>query len=565
MIGENRRYPKIHREIINAVIELEKFIRLNQHLQIIRSDKGKKTIIMLKSTFKQMKAIFMEKAVNSGLYKWEGEATKERIEYINTSEMDKLRRKIKIWKIKGIFKDKTKYNMQMETKLWEIANNIEGIIPTMQFLIKTHKPEGLQLRNICPKNKACTYQISIILMNILEEALKASWENMEYMDTNIYNSVNFAEDLQNRVLQENEEITIFDIKEMFNAINTEKLIDIITRHINNTTYNRETIISMLVYDIKEANWIINDGNLYKQNKGIPMGSPTSTMYAKIFTDYFIMINWNELKNNGMKNIYKYIDDILIIHEKGHCEKIKNIMEKELELEMKMNAKEKELEYLDFKIHMQQGGKLLTQWNKKDFVSNRIIHSCSQINHQIKEATLINRIIRTARITSEDFLYDCTQTNIEEFLNNGYNAKQIKEIIIKAIRKIRNMNNQNTTNKIKQLEECIATLNLKIKKEQIARNLKELNKKNWKQMYGKIKCRKTTRKAKLKGILKRKHTQRKGIGKYIRIPHNIGKTNVQRSIKQIFKDNIHTVYTTRKDKKLDTIIKQQEINSKKAKK
>lgn len=109
-----------------------------------------------------------------------------------------------------------------------------------------------------------------------------------------------------------------------------------------------------------------------------MGSPTSTMYAKIYTDYFITINWEELKNYGIQTVHKYIDDIIIIHERGCEEKIKNIMERELGLEMKMERKEKEgkeLEYLDIKIHIQRNGRIETQWNKKEHVSSRMIHSC----------------------------------------------------------------------------------------------------------------------------------------------------------------------------------------------
>lgn len=92
---------------------------------------------------------------------------------------------------------------------------------------------------------------------------------------------------------------------MFNARDTDKLIDIIDKHINNRKYNRDTIMSMIKYDIMEANWVANDGNLFKQSKGIPMRSPTSTIYAKIYTDYFIMINKEKLEKNGTRSTQIY--------------------------------------------------------------------------------------------------------------------------------------------------------------------------------------------------------------------------------------------------------------------
>lgn len=558
MTRTNRRYSKNHREIINLIMELEEFMKRNRDLYIAKSDKGKKTILIKKTEFEQMKRIFMEKAVNSNLYKWEGKMTREQIEIINTRELEKLRRKMKIWKIKGIFKEKTEQYIQIEVRLWEIANNIEGKIPKMEFLVKTHKPEGLKLRNICPKNNACTYQISVILTHILEDTLEESWRKMKYYDTNIYNSINFAEQLQTKSLKEDEKITIYDIKEMFNNIDTDKLINIIERHMDYKKYNRDTIMEMIRYDIKEANWVTTDGNIYKQNRGIPMGSPTSTIYAKIYTDYFFMINKEELEKNGVREIHKFIDDIMIIHKKGCERKIKDIMEQELKLEMKIENEDEnqEVEFLDIKIYIRQNGVVKTKWNKKKYVSNRTIHSKSQIDKKTKEATLLNRIIRTTKITSEEFVYDCIQTNIEEFLNNGYNTMEIREILRKAILKIKNTENQYTKNKIAQLEECIKTLYIKIKQEQVARKLRKVNKENWKRMHGKTKCRKINKKTKLKGILPRSKACKKKLKgtKYIRVPYNIDKININRNIRNIFTDKIHTVNTTRRDKKLDTIIK-----------
>lgn len=53
-------------------------------------------------------------------------------------------------------------------------------------------------------------------------------------------------------------------------------------------------MEMIEYDITGANWITHDNKLYRQDKGIPMGSPTSTKYAEIYTNYFITINWKRL-------------------------------------------------------------------------------------------------------------------------------------------------------------------------------------------------------------------------------------------------------------------------------
>lgn len=557
MVKTNVRFTKINRSIINAIMELEEFMVKNKDLYIARTDKGKKTIIMEKSEFKSMKAIFMEKAVNAGLYKWEGQLMKEQIENINKYEIDKLRRKVKVWKIKGIFKDKTEANIQREKRIWEVTNNIEGKIPNMEFLIKTHKPGGLQMRNVSPKNNACTYYTSIILTDFLEETLRRSWELLQYYDTNIYDTVKFSEELQSTILRDDEDITIYDIKEMFNTINTDILMEIIERHIDQRKYNKDTIMDMVKYDIKEANWILNDGILYKQNKGIPMGSPTSTIYAKIYTDYFIMINKKELERNGLRILRKYVDDILIIHKKGCEEEIRSILEKEMMLGIKMEDKGIDVDYLDITILTQSNGSIETKWNRKEYVSSRSIHRLSQIARKTKEATLVNRIIRTTRISSEKHIYDCLQINIEDFINNGYNAREIRNLMNESVLKIKSMNFPNAGRKIIHLEECIKSLSMKIRKEKEMYKLGKTKETNWRGIYRNIKARQSNKNRKLKGILQMRKTQNKTIenSRYIRIPHNIGNNNINQKVQGIFKNRIHIASTTRKNRKMETIIRE----------
>lgn len=356
--------------------------------------------------------------------------------------------------------------------------------------------------------------------------------------------------LQETIITADDEITVFDIKEMFNAINTDKLLEIIARNMDYQEYNTDTIMDMIKYDTKEANWVANENKLYKQNKGIPMGSPSSTIYAKIYTDYFIMINWSELKRNGMNKIHKYVDDILIIHEKGAENKLKSILEQEMMLELKMDNSHEEIEYLDIIIYKRNNQLLETKWNKKAYVSNRSIHRHSQINGKIKEATFINRIIRTTRITSEKHLYDSLQINIEEFINNGYHITWIRKLMEKTINKITDANFLNSTEKLKPLKECLNTLDTKIRKNKISTIPTTSSSNHWKEIFKDTKCRQTNKKARFKAILQRGKIAEKCIQKsrYIRIPRNIGKANIHKNVKNIFKDGTKTVYTTRKNKK-----------------
>lgn len=170
--------------------------------------------------------------------------------------------------------------------------------------------------------------------------------------------------------------------------------------------------------------------------------------------------------------------------------------------------------------------------------------------------MINRLIRTTRISSEKYVYDCIQINIEDFVNNGYNIIEIRNAINKTILKIKNMDIQNADMKIVQLEECVRSLNMKIRKGKELERLEASKKTNWRRAYGKIKGRQVNKKQRLKGILKRRNSQRGKVldSRYIRIPYKVGGMSINQEVRKIFKNKTNTASTTRRDRKMDTIIK-----------
>lgn len=178
----------------------------------------------------------------------------------------------------------------------------------MRFVVKTHKEDGLAIRTICPKNKTWTQQLSKVIADIIEDSIKYNFLKINNI-ANIKDIEIFATNIQCQIIKENEEINSVDIKEMFNKINKEDLSDIIRRYINSEIYNINTLMEMIYYDIQEANWVIHNNRIYKQIKGIPMGASTSSIYAKIYLDYYITLNWKDLRKSGLLKMYKYVDDV----------------------------------------------------------------------------------------------------------------------------------------------------------------------------------------------------------------------------------------------------------------
>lgn len=448
-------------------------MRDNKNLCIKQSDKGKQTIIMDKDEFNEMTNIFIEKALNNKLYIYEEIINEDKAHITGNREIARLRRKVCTWKEKGLFIIRNQKNISQEETYWNKILDVSNHIPYMQFVVKTHKEDGLAVRNIWPKCNTWTQKLSKVIADTIEDAIRDNFLRINYIDTNIKNIEKFASNLQGQHIKDNEEITSIDIKEMFNKIDQDSLIDIIRRYINGHIYNVNTLIDMISYDIQKSNWVIYNRKIYKQNQGIPMGASTSSIYAKIYLDYYITLNWKELKKIRLIKLYKYVDDLLIINEKNTLDQIINLLNNETKLEHKTVSKpNKEIEYLDIIINI-DNGIIQTRKYKKSYASNRTINAKSAQSWNTKNATITNRFQRSFNLSSACHLYNVLQQDIEVILNNGFNLKHIGKLLNAFYYKNKELINNNTLeetkkehnlNKLSTVEECMNTI--RIQKEQI---------------------------------------------------------------------------------------------------
>lgn len=458
-IGEKER------NILYTIMELEEFMEGNKGLCIQQADKGKITILMKRKEFTELANKFMDRALNEGLYRFMGEIDSEKLDMIPKKEIALLRRRVAIWRKCGIFKIRNERNISIESQYWERINTTQQQIPRMKFIIKAHKEGGLEIRNICPKNRTWTYQLGQVLCEFLEDTLKKKLLEIKHTNHNIDNIQDFALFIQEYPIEEDEEIVSIDIKEMFNEINTKKLIDIINRYVDTDTYNNDTIKDMIEYDIRESNWAIYNKRLYKQHRGIPMGAPTSTLYAKLYLDYFITLNKTELEKAGMRKLFKYVDDIFIIAKKNQVTEIIKILGRETKLEFKIEEKKNDkTTFLDMSLNV-ENGKIKTRKNKKEYTSNRTINAMSTQSLKTKLATIQNKLIRAINLTSPEYLYDTLMESIEELINNGYYLKTLEKSLKTIIGKLKLKNAEDTNKKLKRInekiiitEDCVEAIN-----------------------------------------------------------------------------------------------------------
>jgi hypothetical protein len=118
----------------------------------------------------------------------------------------------------------------------------------------------------------------------------------------------------------------FDITNMYTNIPTHELIGIIKimckqNNLDIITYNEiikiyDTIITQKYFQHKNSQYI--------QEKGLPMGAPTSSIFSEIYLHYLENTKiFNILKSHQLIGYFRYVDDILLVYK----DRLTNIYEK----------------------------------------------------------------------------------------------------------------------------------------------------------------------------------------------------------------------------------------------
>lgn len=141
-------------------------------------------------------------------------------------------------------------------------------------------------------------------------------------------------------IDDDEILVTLDVKEMFNNINRDKLLNIFKMNCNEEIYKTQTIIDMMEYNLNEGNMVIYNNKLYTQEKGVPMGAPSSGVYVRIYIDFLLMKN-DEIDGNGIRNISKNVDDIFMIVKGNKWKTFLKQLQEDMGLILKITTEYKE--------------------------------------------------------------------------------------------------------------------------------------------------------------------------------------------------------------------------------
>ncbi|XP_061388861.1 uncharacterized protein LOC133323976 [Musca vetustissima] len=179
--------------------------------------------------------------------------------------------------------------------------------PRLYGLPKIHK-ENYPLRPICssinsPSIQLCKYMVKI---------LKNLTINSKY---NVRDSIDFKKKITNLTVGENDKMVSFDVISLFPSIPVNLGIKIIEEKWDEireyTNMTKALFSSILTFCIKDNRYFTYNDKVYKQKKGLPMGSPASPIVADIVMEKLLDTCMEQLTTKPTL-VTKYVDDLFVI-------------------------------------------------------------------------------------------------------------------------------------------------------------------------------------------------------------------------------------------------------------
>ncbi|XP_075150333.1 uncharacterized protein LOC142224448 [Haematobia irritans] len=390
--------------IINTVERTKKFLNANKNIYILNADKGNVTVAMEKEEYKER----MLKIVGDMM-------TYQRVNKDPTQALQKRNNEL----VEELFKN----NIISEAEKKNLkADNV--IAPRLYGLPKIHK-EGYPLRPICssvksPSSEMCKYVADI---------LKCLTVKSRY---NVRDSVQFRDRIKHLTIQKDEKLISFDVVSLFPSVPVDAALQIIEERWNeitvHTNMTKHLFMKILRFCIVDNRYFKYDGKIYRQKKGLPMGSPASPVIADILMEKLLDTSMDKLKEKP-KIMTKYVDDLFAILKEDEIDntlKCLNEFHKSISFTMEIETDNK-LPYLDILL-IKENGKLITDWYQKDTASGRIMNFFSNHPRSMLINTAKNLVNRVLTISDNKF-HKNNRKKLQNILQeNNFPPKLIKELI-----------------------------------------------------------------------------------------------------------------------------------------
>lgn len=380
---------------------------------IVKADKGNTTVIMEKEIYHEKMLTFIQ---NNNKFT---PLTKD-----PTVEFNKISNNA-INKCKSLT-NSMKYKLKM--------NNPQA--PTLRGLPKTHKTD-IPMRPIVNYMNAPTYKVCKFLNRTIKTHLV--WKE-DYSLNNTYNLIERIKDVH---IPDGCMFVSFDVKDMYSNIPTRETLEILKNDLT-TNPNLEKnclgdIVKLTQISMNQS-YFEYEGEYFKQQDGLAMGSPLSGLLADIFMhdlETKKIINDNNPFKNQIIYWYRYVDDIICLlkGDEGDCRGLLDYLNNlSQNITFTIEAKEKEIHFLDISIS-NKSGKHEFGIFRKPTQSDLIIPASSNHPWTQKMAGFHSMINRLINIPLSKNKFEKEKRIIKQLAQkNGYKEKTIDNMIKKKFKR-----------------------------------------------------------------------------------------------------------------------------------
>lgn len=392
------RHNAIEEFYIKASDNTRNFLKTNEDIIFVKSDKGNMTVAMNKSKyFEEGKKLLAD----TNTYKTTTDPTNR-----YTIENNNFYKKLC---------DKKMIDNTTRKRL----TTYKATVPRIYFLPKYHK-QGMPLRPIVSSINSITYQPAKFIADILAKIPKSPYY--------IRNSYDFKNYIDKQVIHKDWIMISLDVISLFTKLPFEIIYSAIvnrwTEISKHTKIHKEEFLTMIKRIIGQT-YFVFDGVIYEQLEGTPMGSSLSPILAELAMDDILttVISWieRELKIK-LTIVKKYVDDLFLVvpqHSVLEIVAIFNSANIDVQFTYELE-KENRINYLDISIIKDDVfGTITTRWYKKEIASGRFLNfqSIHPINQ--KMSVLQGYVDRVLRLSSVCYLAEEKKVIYDGLKLNGY--------------------------------------------------------------------------------------------------------------------------------------------------
>lgn len=396
--------------ITSLYSKAKKFLKSNDQLLIVKSDKGNVTVAINKSDYHNKVLTLLNDEL---VYKKLNRDPTSNIIRQNNDLVKKLQR--------------GRYIDDITAKK---LKTYKGISPRLYGVVKIHK-EDCPVRPIVSTVNSPTSE----LVKFITKILTVSFQ--EYNQFSIKNSAIFAAKVNDLQLPDGYVLVSLDVVSLFTNIPLQLTIDVITEEWqliqDNTDIPLEEFIHILEF-IFNSNYLLYLGQHYSQTFGCPMGSNISPVLANIIMTKVLKHSISRLHFQP-PFLFQYVDDLILSIPEGSSQstlEIFNSYNQHIQFTIE-EEKNMAVPFLDTLVIRTENNRVQLDWYQKPTSSGKYINFQSYHNSKMKYNVILGMKKRIYDITHPSRRDAAIRRLFNIMLDNGYPEKILNRLIYQAPR------------------------------------------------------------------------------------------------------------------------------------